>query len=69
MFPTPVSKEAGNKCVWSSSTIVSAPLIPMSGDFFSVLSVETAAHSERCCFLPAVHNILAGTSKADGKHF
>jgi len=69
MFPTPVSKEAGNKCMWSSSTIVSVPLIPMLGAFFSVLSVEAAAHSERCCFLPAVRNILAGTSKADRKDF
>jgi hypothetical protein len=69
MFPTPVSKEAGNKCMWFSSTIVSAPFIPMSGASFSVLSVEAAEHSELCCFLPAVRNILAGTSKEERKKF
>jgi len=62
MLPTPVSREAGNKFIWYSSTIVSAPFIPMTGACFSVLSGEGAAHTESWNFLTAVRNILAGTS-------
>jgi hypothetical protein len=67
MFPTPVSREAGNKCMCSSSTTVLAPFILMSGDCFSVLSGEAAAHSESWNFVTAVRNSLSGTSKADRK--
>jgi len=69
MFPTQVSREAGNKCVWSSDTIVSAPFIPMSGTRFSVLPGEAAAHSKSWSFLTAVRNIISGTSRADRKNF
>jgi hypothetical protein len=64
-----MSREAGNNCtsMWSSSTIVSAPFILMSGVCSSVLSAEAAPDSVSLNVVTAVRNKLSGLSKAVGK--